>query len=244
MADEETQAEWPEGVTSALKPSDVLWVMDWSARREDGTRLHPDQPEQEEEFESDKALAMLLMNDVIFLNSHWWEEDWPERARKQTALCVNCNDVFAWGCADGEGIEYAELEELYRLWLKYPRHGGDLWCVLKRGQMPQSPVAQSMRKAGIDLDGRLAKRKLRANHYDGVSGVLAARKYERYCAWERERGNEPREKAVGWWDGWREFAEAVPDWNTPEWQTADEAAVTAWRLENGYEEAQREEETA
>jgi len=69
-------------------------------------------------FEKEDALALMLINKVIFLNCYWWEEDWPERARKVTALCVNCNDVFAWGCADAEDLPYAEIENLYRMWRK------------------------------------------------------------------------------------------------------------------------------
>ena len=40
-------------------------------------------------FEEGKALAVLLDCEAIFLNSHHWEDEWPEAARKTTALCVN-----------------------------------------------------------------------------------------------------------------------------------------------------------
>ena len=227
--------EWGADVKKTLEPEDVFWFMDWSRRKDDGSRQYPDKPEKELIFEPEAALAILLMNEVISLNTHWWEDDWPEQARKATSLNVNCNDVFAWGCSDAEGISYHELEELYHLWLQFPVWGAELWCVMKRGQMPQKPVADRMRQVGIDLDERMAQRLLRANHYDGVSSVLARRKYAAYCEWERGRGKEPRPYDSKWWDGWREYTAAHPNWCNDEWRAADDAARTAWRIENGYE---------
>ncbi len=94
-------------------------------------------------------LAALLTAEVVFLNSHWWKSEWPEDARKTTALCVNCNDVFAWACADAEGLDYAEIEDLYDHWVRDPSWGAAVWCIKKRGQMPQKPVADKIQAGGI-----------------------------------------------------------------------------------------------
>lgn len=125
-----------------IADDDVYWTMTWGKK-------YPDKPETERMFEDDKALARLLAEGVVFLNSHWWEEDWPERAKKITSLNVNCNDIFAWGCADAEEMEYDELQGLYDLWFADRTWGAAKWCASKRKQQPQPPVIASMKKAGV-----------------------------------------------------------------------------------------------
>jgi hypothetical protein len=118
-----------------------------------GATSYPGKPAVEMQFEDGKALAVLLANDVIFLNSYWWEKEWPEDARKVTALCVNCNDIFAWGCADAENLNYEDLQDLYDHWLKDKRNGSAVWCCKKRGQLPQAPVLKDIKAGGIwDMD--------------------------------------------------------------------------------------------
>lgn len=126
---------------STIEAGDVYWVMTWGDR-------FPDKPPEELMFEEEKALARLLAEDVIFLNSHFWEESWPEDARKKTSLNVNCNDIFAWGCADAEGLDYAEIKALYDCWLANPTWGAAKWCAIKRNQKPQPPVIRAMKAAG------------------------------------------------------------------------------------------------
>ena len=104
-------------------------------------------------FSDEEALALLLMNDVIFVNDHWYEKDWPSEAQRTTSLCVNCNDVFAWGCADAENIHVSELASLYAMFKKDPAWGSAIWCMVKRKEMPQKPVEKAIRAMGIwDLD--------------------------------------------------------------------------------------------
>lgn len=128
---------------TVILDKDVYWTMNWNQER------FPEKPAQEQMFEESMALARLLAHEVIFLNSHWWEETWPEEARKQVALCVNCSDVFAWGCADAEGLLYDEIQDLYDHWIKDPSWGAAVWCVKKRKEMPQKPVFDAIQKAGI-----------------------------------------------------------------------------------------------
>jgi hypothetical protein len=102
-------------------------------------------------------LAALLTAEILFLNSHWWKADWPEEARETTALCVGCSDIFAWGCADAESLQYNEIEDLYDHWQRDPEWGAAVWCIKKRKAMPQKPVADAIRNKGIwDLDALLA----------------------------------------------------------------------------------------
>ena len=80
----------------------------------DGDKVCP----AEERFETELALAALLANHVIVLNTHQWMKEWPEDAQKTTALSVSCNDIFAWACFDAEDIMIDELQSLYHLWIK------------------------------------------------------------------------------------------------------------------------------
>jgi hypothetical protein len=142
---------------TTIDDDDVYWLMTWDER-------YPDKPPTEMMFEEGQALARLLAEEVIFINSHWWEKDWPERARKITSLNVNCNDIFAWACADAEEIEHSEIQDLYDLWFADRSWGAAKWCAIKRGQQPQPPVIAAMKKAGawdacMEALGRSAQNK-------------------------------------------------------------------------------------
>jgi hypothetical protein len=224
-------------IKRTIDPEDIEWEMDWAGLKADGSRMFPDKPEKEMVFEAEDALAMLLLNEVIHINDHWWEKSWPEEARRRIHFGVNCSDVFAWGCADSESLDYKDIESLYRMWAKDPVYGHEIWCIIKRKELPQSCVEKSIRNAGIwDLDTLKVEHSLRANHYSGVSMVLAQRKYNTYCEWEKSNGREPRPFDAKWWEGWREYIAANPEWESEEWKAADTAACAQWRLENGHNE--------
>jgi hypothetical protein len=145
-------------IKRTVADDDIEWLMEWNGKRPD-----------EMVFESGPALALMLLNGVIFLNDHWWEKDWPDDAKKVTSLNVNCNDVFAWACADAEELPYAEIENLYRMWRKDPAWGAEVWCIKRRNQMPQKPVEKAIRKAGVwDLDAML----LPANTQDAETQAM------------------------------------------------------------------------
>lgn len=100
-------------------------------------------------YDSEAPLAALLNAGVIFLNTHWWMESWPEEARKTASLNVGCNDVFAWGCADAEEVTIHEMNDLFDHYVKDPDWGAAVWCMKKRKLMPQPPVERLIRVAGI-----------------------------------------------------------------------------------------------
>ena len=230
--------------THVVTPDQAIWIMDWSQRNEDGTRKYPDKPEREEVFEEAKGLALLLINEVVHLNSHHWMAAWPKDARKTLHLGVDCSDVFAWGCSDSEDATYEDIEDVYRHWVKDPRWGCAVWSMIRRGQMPQGPVAKRIRDAGIwDLDALRTEHGLLANHYDGVSGVQAGQKYEAYRAWAIAEGGEPLPYDAKWWDGWRLYVAANPGWHDDQWKAEEARRRLAWRTENGYETAAVEPET-
>lgn len=159
---------------TVIEPGDVYWEMRWGDyKKPDGSPSHPEKPEVERQFEDGKALAVLLAHEVIFLNSHWWEKDWPEAARELVALCVNCNDVFAWGCADAEILKYDDLQDLYDHWLKDRSRGAAVWCCKKRGELPQAPVLKAIKAAGIwDMDAM----GLAPNGYDAARAAERLRR--------------------------------------------------------------------
>lgn len=132
-------------VQNTFTEEDVEWLMEWGENKKD-------KPPKEWVFEISMALGHLLLNEVIFLNDNHWEKTWPEDARKTVALCVGCNDIFAWACSDGETILRQEIETLYRLWLHSPTWGAAAWCIFKRKVKPQAPVLTRMTAAGWDID--------------------------------------------------------------------------------------------
>ncbi len=101
------------------------------------------------EFSEETALAEMLAADVIFLNKHWWRNDWPAEARQTVALCVNCNDTFDYACADAEGVSYDDIETLYEMWRKDPDYGAIAWCIQRRRAKPIKEVERAIRNAGI-----------------------------------------------------------------------------------------------
>lgn len=101
------------------------------------------------EFDNGKALSYLLLNDIMFLNTHWYKKDWSEEAKNTTSLVVNCNDVFAWGCADAEEVTLKDLKDLYYHVKKDKNYGSIVWCIKKRNMLPQKPVYDIIQNDGV-----------------------------------------------------------------------------------------------
>jgi len=108
---------------------------------------------EKDEWEIEYKLAHLLIERVIFVNDGWWYEK-EDKPWKKGAIShhVNCNDIFAWGCADSEDIIFDEVSELYETWKKDKIWGAAVWCIKKRKARPQPPVEKDMIKAGYDID--------------------------------------------------------------------------------------------
>lgn len=152
--------------------------MVWDNKRmDDGELLYKRKPEgisEEMIFDDNEALAHLLAKGQVFINNHWWMKEnelnedekhkaWPEEACRTFSINVNCNDVFAWGCADAEEMMEDELEDVYQHYHKDPSWGAAVWCIKKRGELPQKPVYNAIMKAGI---WNLDEMGLRENSYD------------------------------------------------------------------------------
>jgi hypothetical protein len=148
-----------------ITPESIEWEMNWEINSKitgkGGTEMI---------FEEGPALAHLLLNEVVYLNSHWWKHfklgdrkpdghgyqsvkrddaEWSEEDSKIISVNVGCNDVFAWACSDSEPLPYKQIETLYRMWIKDPSWGPAVWCMIQRNQMPQKPVEDIIRREGI-----------------------------------------------------------------------------------------------
>lgn len=146
-------------IKRTIEDKHVYWEMDWH-RAKENWKDDPDnavhkKPDVEMMFEEEPALALLLINHQVFMNTHWWmkDEGWPKDATETFSFNVNCNDVFAWGCADAEEMFDDDLRDVYDHFIKDPMWGTAVWCMKKRNQLPQKPVYDKIMAAGIwDLD--------------------------------------------------------------------------------------------
>ncbi len=107
-------------------------------------------------------LAKLLLDEVVFANSRDYYYK-GEMDGHTVVLFVNCNDVFAWACADSEDIAYDDITALFEAHMKDKRFGSDKWCCQRRQQKPQAPLEKMMREAG-SWDDKMEQ--LPANKYD------------------------------------------------------------------------------
>ena len=111
------------------------------------------------------ALSILLKDDILFCNDRQYVEfKDPTIIRGETiVLFVLCNDIFAWGLADGEDLPLGEVGNLYRMYEQDPKWGTAKWCCFRRKEKPQYPVAEAMKRDG-SWDNEMEK--LSENHYD------------------------------------------------------------------------------
>ncbi len=100
-------------------------------------------------FDDTQAVAQLLAAEVCFVNGRPYAFKKGDAANAETVVVfVNCNDIFAWACADGEDLPLGEVESLYRHVLKHPTWGSAMWCCKRRKEQPQAPVVRDMKEAG------------------------------------------------------------------------------------------------
>jgi len=103
-------------------------------------------------FEESMALAHLLMNEILILNTHWWKEEWPEDAQNTFAFAVNTNDTFYRG-ADAVEVKESELQSLYDHFLIDELYGSTVWAAKKLNLMPLEEIANRIRNnTNWDID--------------------------------------------------------------------------------------------
>lgn len=107
---------------------------------------------QDPVFDQDLAIARLIAEGVLILNTHWWEETWPKEAQETVSLGVDCSDFFSPASADAEEILYSEIQELYDLWAENTFWGPLKWCAVRRNARPMPSVVKDMLEAGVWSD--------------------------------------------------------------------------------------------
>lgn len=173
-------------------------------------------------FNARVALAALLLEEFVFVSGD--------------TLHVSCNDLFAWGSADYEDLSLKDVESLYRMYDKDPLNGVNIWCIIQRREMPQSPVENIIRNAGVwDLDSLKTEHSLRPNYYDNITTILGNIKRELYELWIKANPQVNRPK--DWYEAWQEYVQNNPDWHTDEVKALEAQAIAKFRSENGYEDA-------
>jgi hypothetical protein len=100
-------------------------------------------------FNHSKAIAYLILANILFTGEGTLHADGvPDIGA--VVMTIDCSDVFVWGCSDCDILESEEdLELLYNMYKKDPKHGSDVFCCIKRKLMPQPPVERKIREAGI-----------------------------------------------------------------------------------------------
>lgn len=126
--------------------------------------------EDVESFEENNALACLLLDSVVFCNERKYVEHDGTSEQSTTVIFMLCNDVFAWGCADGENLLNSDIEPLFKMWHADKRYGYVRWVCIKRNEKPQAPFVKAMKAAEVWDDVMEA---LPDNSYDAY---LRARK--------------------------------------------------------------------
>lgn len=101
------------------------------------------------EFDENKALSELLLNEIVFLNSYHWKTDWTQDSRKVIAICVVCNDCFYYACSDAEELLYDELQDLYDHYILDKIYGPIVWCCKKRNQYPLREIYNKIQERGV-----------------------------------------------------------------------------------------------
>lgn len=104
--------------------------------------LDEDLPEQD-------ALAYLLLDGVCFINQRHYafKQDCASEGQT-TVVFVLTNDVFAWGCADGDDLPTSEIVPLYRLWRQDNVYGPVKWACRRRQCQPQQALIDAMKQHG------------------------------------------------------------------------------------------------
>lgn len=120
--------------------------------------------QNEEYFDEELALSVLLKEGVLFANSRDYGLDVKKQIDGHTVvLFVLANDLMAWACADAQDFDLNDLPVLYKMWERDNRWGPSKWVCIKRNEKPQSPIQRDMKKDRV-WDETMEK--LPENQYD------------------------------------------------------------------------------
>jgi len=71
------------------------------------------------------------------IEGHDLFDPWSDLSRSEFTLCLNMNDTFYWGTADGEEITPEDAVVVYQVAQKFGADGVTAWVAHRRGYEPQ-----------------------------------------------------------------------------------------------------------
>ena len=138
-----------------------------------------------EHCDVEHCLSVLLHDDVLFANERRFL-DGKDVDGPTVVLFVNCNDLFAWGCADAESLPYDEVGKLFRMHRANAGWGSQKWCAIRRNLKPQPPAQRLMEMAGA-WDAQME-----ALPDSPFKGEWPKEALDRYVAGREERSGAPK----------------------------------------------------
>ena len=124
----------------------------------------------------EEMLAKLLQEGILFCNSRKYLDLDDKTVNPETiVLFVNCNDVFAWGCADAESLTLEELPGLFKLFEVCDITASTIWVCKKRKEKPQAPVVDWLKEH---------------NGWDAELEALPENQYDKRCREVMEEKNK------------------------------------------------------
>lgn len=88
------------------------------------------------------AIEMVCADDAFFTS---YDEVTKKHDGTKPKLCLLMNDVWQWASADGESVEWADVEPIYRLWKEQGSDGLLVWACKKRNMRPQKPLFDKLK---------------------------------------------------------------------------------------------------
>lgn len=101
----------------------------------------------EKHYNEDEIIALFLQKGTLFTNTRRYLCMDGSEQPETIVVFLNCNDTFAWACADDECITEEEITELYEMYLVDSKWYDTKWACKKRNMQPQKPFADMMKEA-------------------------------------------------------------------------------------------------
>jgi hypothetical protein len=103
----------------------------------------------EDYFDEEKALAELLLDNVLFCNERKYVCFDDKTIKEPTVvLFVNINDTFVLA-ADATALTLVELPRLYKFWQENKGLGVAKWAALKLNLQPRKLFVEGMKEEGL-----------------------------------------------------------------------------------------------
>lgn len=102
-------------------------------------------------FDKEFALIELILGDCVFIgrgDTPFFEAGEGE-APSPLAIWFNCNDLWAWACADAEIMNYEDIEGYYIAMCDPRPFAITKWICKKFGRRPMPEIIRDMQRDGV-----------------------------------------------------------------------------------------------